>query len=138
MGSTKALNRWRTTERKAELARTKMYNLSKEIQRFYATHLVSVWQGERITEIRKLHEGAQKNLARKHDIAASQTSEMFAQFELDYLIASEKFKEKNPGMEWHPSGIKGVFYKAFWSNLTKRAKALGVDLKQNGEEAKQN
>lgn len=136
MGALKKFNRWKTTQRKAELERTKMYNLSKEIQRFYATHLVSLWQGERIKEIRALHEGAQKNLARKHDIAASQTSEMFAQFELDYLYASQQFKEKNPGEEWHPSGVKGIFYKAFWSNLMKRGKALGINL--HGEEAKQN
>lgn len=125
MGMQKMLSRFNRNEK----ARTKAYKLSREIQKFYANHYVAQWQQDRVSSIRTLFEAAMKNLEKAHDYSASRTSEEFMQFELDFLFASNKFREENPpGMEWHPEGVKGIFYKAFWKNLMIRAKMLGINL----------
>lgn len=132
MGYLAKLNRGR----KKELAKARAYQLSKELQRFYSTHTFSTWQQERVKEIRALYEARLKDLEVAHDHAASRCSEEFMQFELDYALASDAFKEKNPGMEWTPSGVKGLFAKAFWKNLMTRAKKFGVNLNAKEEPAK--
>lgn len=113
-----------------ERARSRAYKLSREIQHFYANHMMAPWQHSRIGEIRALYEAAQKKLAKAHDLGSSRISEEFMQLELDTLFAMEQFRENNPGQEWHPDGIRGFFYKAFWKNIYKRmsdyAQAVGA------------
>ena len=116
---------------KAEKQKGKAYKLSKSLQEFYAKHLVSAWQRGRVDDIRKMYEWKQNQLDAAHDFSSSRLSEEFMQYELDYLYASDQFKQDNPGMEWHPKGIKGVFKKAFWSNLIKRGMKLGIKFKQD-------
>lgn len=120
------MNRWLKKER----AQIKAVKIAKEVERFYANHYVAPWQRDRVNQVRALHEAAQKKLRQAHDIGATRVSEEFAQMELDFLFASDNFKAKNPGMEWHPKGIKGIFYKAFWKNLVARAKKAGLDLEK--------
>ncbi|MEK7068562.1 MAG: hypothetical protein AAB964_01970 [Patescibacteria group bacterium] len=112
----------------------KAYRLSKELQHFYANHFLSPWQKTKIGEIRALYEHKQKGLDRAHDIASSRLSEEFMQFELDYAFASDQFKKENPGKEWAPSGIKGLLSKAFWVNLVRKGRELGVNLVGHGKE----
>lgn len=125
MGITKQLGQWRRSEK----AKTKMYQLSREIQGWYESHFVAPWQRDRIEEIRALHEKKQKDLGVAHDIAASQVSEEFATLELDYLMASEAFREKNPGeeMPWKPNRSIGFMARVFTKNMIVRAKALGLN-----------
>lgn len=129
MGMLRKLGRMNHNER----AKSKAYKLSRELQHWYASHFLSAWQREKIAEIRAVYESKQKQLDRAHDIASSQLSEEYMQFELDYAVTSNKFKEDNPGEEWAPSGIRGLFAKAFWVNLAKRAKLMGVSLKSHGK-----
>ena len=112
-----------------ERAKTRAYKLSRDLQTFYATHFVSVWQRERVADIRKLFEKRIKDLEMAHDHAASRTSEEYMQLEVDYLVASDQFKEKNPGeeMTWSPGTGMGIMARAFFKNLVTRAKSLGLN-----------
>ncbi len=116
-----------TKYRKEKLAAQKAYQLSKALQEFYSSHPLSIWQKEKVDEIRNRYKLKQKELNVAHDIASSRLSEAFMQFELDYLYASEEYRKENPGMEWHTSGIKGLFTKAFWANLSKKAEQIGLN-----------
>lgn len=124
MGALKKLSR----AMRADRARTRNVALSKQIMEFYQTHPIHAWQTENVKQIRGVYEEKQKDLDRAHDIGSSELSDVFMQFELDYLRASHDFAEKNPGMEYHPKGLKGLFTKAFWRNLTRQGKVLGIDL----------
>jgi hypothetical protein len=132
MGIARQIGQWRRSEK----AKTRGYKLSKELQLWYGNHYVSPWQQGKINEIRALYEKRQQDLARAHDYSASRLSEEFMQFELDYLFTSDKFKADNPGKEWAPTGVRGIFYKAFWKNLMKKADALGITLHGKTEAAK--
>lgn len=109
---------------KAEKARTRAYKLSRGLQEFYASHFFSTWQRKQVDIIHKDYEEKQKELDVARDHASSRLSENFMQFELDYLMASDEYKEQNPGMQLHESGVKGLFSRAFWHNLGVRAKKL--------------
>ena len=52
------------------------------------------------------------------------------QFELEYLMASDRFKDKKPvgsEMPWKPEGMNGIFARAFWKNLYLKIKANGIN-----------
>ena len=112
--------------RRAEERKTAAYKMSRKLQEFYASHLVSEWQRKEVDIIHADYEEKQKNLDIAHDHASSRLSENFMQFELDYLMASQEYKEENPGMQLAPAGMKGLFSRAFWNNLKVRAEQLGV------------
>ena len=131
MGFARQLHRG---EKKELQENNKAYRLSKELQHFYANHFMSPWQKGKVGEIRAMYEHKQKGLDRAHDVASSRLSEEFMQFELDYIMASDQFKKDNPGKEWAPSGIKGLFSKAFWVNLVRTGRKMGVDLIGHGKE----
>ena len=125
MGITGKLGQWRRNEK----AKTKMYKLAREITEWYASHFVAPWQRDRVSEIRALHDKKQKDLAFAHDLAASQVSEEYATLELDYLMASESFRQKSPGeeMPWKPNKNLGFMARVFINNMLVRAKALGLN-----------
>ncbi len=108
--------------------RTANIELSEKLTKFYATHMLSPWQREEVDKIRKTYEEKNAELAMAHDVASSRLSDRFMQFELDWLVMSNDFKENNPGKEWHPSGLKGVFSRAFWANMFQRGDQMGVTL----------
>lgn len=120
---------------KAEEKKKKAYQLSKALQEFYESHLISQWQQGEINKIRKDYEEKQKALNIAHDIASSQLSEQFMQFELDYLYSSDEFKKDNPGINGSVRGIKNIFKKEFWGNLKTRLKNLTSSIEPNGERA---
>lgn len=86
--------------RKYELRKTRMSKLSREIQAFYAEHLVAPWQQDRVKEIRALCEYKYKALDKKYLELKQELTEEFMQHEVDFLHASHKFREENPGKEW--------------------------------------
>ncbi len=110
---------------KAERQRSAAYKLSRALQEFYASHMVSKWQRDRVNEIRALYEDKQKDLNIAHDHACSRLSEEFMDFELEYLRVSDKFKEENEGeeMPWNVNGKT-----PFIASLINRAKAFGLRL----------
>ena len=121
--------------------RARQYNvdLSEKLTTFYASHAVSSWQKAEVDKIRKAYEAKEQELNIAHDMGMSRISDRFMQLELDWLMASDDFKQNNPGKEWHPSGVKGLLSKAFWTNLFKSAKEAGVNLTpSNGKEIVQN
>lgn len=118
-------------------ARTKNVELSEKLTKFYATNLVSDWQRKDVKAIRDAYEIKQKDLAVAHDIAASRLADTYMRFEYDYLLASNDFKIKNPGMEWHDRGVMGIFSGAFWRNIGRRAGMLGIKGFQYGEVTKE-
>lgn len=111
---------------RADRAKTHAIRLAKELERFYATNFVSTWQKEDVKKIREEYEKNQRVVDNGHDLASSKLSDKYAQLELDYLLASTDFKEKNPRMQWHPSGIRGLFTTAFWHNIIVRARHEGI------------
>lgn len=112
---------------KAERQRTLAYKLSKQISEFYATNAVSPWQKERVSDIRKLFQEKEHDLAVAHDHAVSRLSEQFMEFELDYLRASQQFKVTNPGEEMEFKAKGGFFSRVFMTNLIKKAKEIGFN-----------
>lgn len=62
----------------------------------------------KVNEVRADYEEKQKGLDQAHDIASSEMSDVYMQFELDYLNASHAFREKNPGEEYHEPGFAGI------------------------------
>ena len=96
MGILRRLNQ----ERKRAIRQTKMSMLVRAIEEFYATHAVAPWQGERVTEIRNIHNFKVKALEREFLKSKQMIQEEFMQHELDFLHASFKFREENPGKEW--------------------------------------
>lgn len=132
MGYLKKIGRHYRNER----VKTRAYNLSKQLSEWYATHPVAPWQTQRAQDIRDLYEKRVKDLELAHDHAASRTSEEYMQLELDYLMASHEFRNKNPQsseMPWSPGASMGIMAKAFLKNLLVKAKSLGLNW--NGEKA---
>lgn len=159
MGTQRQLSRMEGNQRRATTA----YKLSRDLQTFYGTHFVSEWQRDYVAAIRKTYEQKLHALEASHyqgslqiakdffgeeydkkikdhntilDYSASQLSEKYMQLELDYLMASEEYKKKNPGKKWHPGGVRGLFSSAFWHNLFARADQLGVKWDKNHGQAK--
>lgn len=122
---------------RAHRARNANVRLTEQLTEFYGTHPISKWQQDEIDKIRKAYEEKNRDLAIAHDIASSRLSDKFMQLELDYIRGSHEFKEKNPGLQWVPSGIDGFFSSAFWYNLRQRAKSLGVQFTYGQETARQ-
>lgn len=110
---------------KAERQRSAAYKLSRALQEFYASHLVSKWQRDRVNEIRALYEDKRKDLDIAHDHACSRLSEEFMEFELEYLKASDTFKEENEGAEM-PFNVDGKT--PFLTSIINKAKAFGLRL----------
>lgn len=139
---------------------TPAYKLSRDLQEWYATHLLSPWQREYVDSLRRQYEIGEHKLQnahyrgaqviaseffgsefeakiddhnKMHDVATSKLSEKFMQLELDYLNLTNEWKKNNPDREWHPSGLKGLITRAFWRNIYKRAQGLGIKWPHYGE-----
>src|SRR3990167_787768 len=84
---------------RAEEAKKPAVALSKKLQQFYATHMVSEWQRKKVTEIRAVYQDKQDALDAGHDIASSQLSQEYMAFELEYLETSDRLKTENGGQE---------------------------------------
>ena len=80
--------------------------MAKEIEQWYATHFVAPWQRANVAEIRRQHEEKQEALRIAHDNAASRVSDEYAAFELEYLKASDEFRNKKPDAELAFDGKK--------------------------------
>ena len=88
-----------TQQLRAERARNPAHKLSQKIGAFYASHAVSPWQKERVTEIRNMCDEKIAGLAAAHDIAAARVFEEYMEFELEYLETSDRLKKENGGVE---------------------------------------
>jgi hypothetical protein len=108
MGALKKLNR----AINADKARLRNIRLSKDITKWYAEHPLSAWQKQKVEEIRADYEEKQKALDQAHDIASSDLSDVYMEFELEYLKTSHRFREDNPGKEYHPKGMDGFVSRA--------------------------
>ena len=93
MGNISRLSR----ARRADEAKKPAVALSKKLQQFYATHMVSTWQREKVGEIRAVYQDKQDQLDAGHDIASSQLSQEYMAFELEYLETSHRLKKENGG-----------------------------------------
>ena len=113
MGSRSKLSR----AMRAEEAKKPAVALSKKIQQFYATHMVSAWQREKVEEIRAVYKDKQDGLDAAHDIASSQLSEEYMAFELEYLEKSQEMKTENGGQEPYHKDFRRFVSPAFWRQL---------------------
>src|SRR3990167_5625909 len=91
--------------------------LSKKLQQFYASHMVSLWQREKVNEIRAVYQDKQDGLDAAHDIASSQLSEEYMAFELEYLETSQRMKDENGGQEPYHKDFRRFVSKAFWQQI---------------------
>lgn len=102
---------------RAEEARKPAVALSKRIQEFYATHLVSQWQRDKVQEIRNDYQEKQRGLDVAHNIASSKLSEQYMDFELEYLVTSDRLKEGNGGYEPYHRDIRRFVSPAFYKGV---------------------
>jgi len=91
--------------------------LSKKLQQFYASHMVSLWQKEKINEIRAVYQDKQNGLDAAHDIASSNLSEQYMEFELAYLETSHRLKDENGGQEPYHKDFRRFVSVPFWRQL---------------------
>lgn len=99
---------------RAEEAKKPAVALSKRLQQFYATHMVSTWQKDKVNEIRAVYQDKQDGLDAAHDIASSKLSEEYMQFELEYLETSHRLKDGNGGQEPYHRDFRRFISPAFW------------------------
>lgn len=100
---------------RAEEARKPAVALSKRIQQFYASHVVSQWQRDKVAEIREDYQEKQRGLDVAHNIASSKLSEQYMEFELEYLTISDRLKESDGGKPYHHDFrrfVSPAFYKS--------------------------
>lgn len=102
---------------RAEEAKKPAVALSKKLQQFYATHMVSTWQKQKVQEIRDDYQDKQNGLDAAHDIASSNLSEQYMAFELEYLETSHRLKDANEGQEPYHKDIRRFISPAFWRQL---------------------
>ena len=102
---------------RAEEAKKPAVALSKKLQQFYATHMVSLWQKGKVQEIRDDYQLKQTKLDEAHDIASSNLSEEYMAFELAYLETSHRLKEENGGQEPYHKDIRRFVSPVFWRQL---------------------
>lgn len=93
---------------RADKAKLRNVRLSREIEIWYATHPLSPWQKQKVTEVREAYAVQQKNVDMAHNIASSELSDMYMEFELEYLKKSHEFREANPGKIYHEPGLAGL------------------------------
>mgnify|MGYP001577533623 FL=1 len=103
--------------RRADEAKKPAVALSKKLQQFYATHMVSTWQREKVGEIRAVYQDKQDQLDAGHDIASSKLSEEYMAFELEYLETSDRLKTENGGQEPYHKDFRRFVSPAFWRQL---------------------
>jgi|CXWL01.1.fsa_nt_gi cation transport regulator ChaB len=103
--------------RRAEEAKKPAVALSKKLQQFYASHMVSTWQREKVQEIRDVYKDKQDGLDAAHDIASSKLSEEYMAFELEYLEKSQEMKTENGGQEPYHRDFRRFVSPAFWRQL---------------------
>ena len=113
MGSRSKLSR----AMRAEEAKKPAVALSKKIQQFFATHMVSTWQKQKIQEIRDDYQEKQAKLDAAHDIASSNLSEQYMAFELEYLETSHRLKDENGGREPYHKDIRRFISPVYWKQL---------------------
>lgn len=117
---------------RAEEARKPAVALSKRIQQFYATHLVSAWQRQKVQEIRDDYQEKQKGLDVAHNIASSKLSEQYMAFELEYLETSDRLKERDGGEPYHHD-FRRFVSPAFYKGIGRRVS--GFFNTEHGQEA---
>lgn len=112
---------------KYERRETRTGKLAKELENLHANTVFRPWQIDRIKEIRAAYQAKCHAINRKADELIQEQTELFAQFEIDFIYASEHFKKENPGKEWKPkeAGI-GAFARAFWNKFVSKGKSLGI------------
>lgn len=108
---------------KDKMRESRFNKLVKECERLYATHPLAEWQRERIAEIRALGEFKCKVVDDKAMETKRRMVEEFMQFEIDFIYASAKFREENPGEEMKFAKESKV--SAFFKDIIERAKTLG-------------
>lgn len=79
--------------------------------------MVSVWQKEKVGEIRAVYQDKQNALDAAHDIASSGLSQEYMQFELEYLETSQRMKTENGGQEPYHKDFRRFVSGAFWKQL---------------------
>ena len=108
---------------RADEARRPAVAISKKIQGFYATHMVSEWQREKVAEIREDYQEKQRGLDVAHNIASSKLSEQYMQFELEYLETSDRLKERDGGEPYHHD-MRRFISPAFYGSIGRRVSAF--------------
>ena len=118
MGRISSLSR----ARRAEEAKKPAVALSKKLQQFYGSHMVSDWQRQKVQEIRDVYKDKQDGLDAAHDIASSKLSEEYMQFELEYLETSDRMKTENGGQEPYHKDFRRFVSPAFWRQIFQHGK----------------
>lgn len=116
---------------RAEEARKPAVALSKRIQQFYATHVVSEWQRQKVSEIREDYQEKQRGLDVAHNIASSKLSEQYMEFELEYLETSHRLKERDGGEPFHHD-VRRFVSPAFYKSIGR--KVSGFFNTEHGQE----
>ena len=106
---------------RAERARDPAHKLNVKLQDFYAGHAVSIWQRERVSEIRAMCDEKLAGLSAAHDMAAAQVFTEYMEYELEYLETSHRLKSGNGGAEPYHADYRRFFSKAFWQRHGARA-----------------
>lgn len=84
---------------KYAIRQTRMSKLANKIHELHAITPMQPWQTQRIKEIRNICEAKEKQLFDKANALCQEIREEHMQFEVDFIIASAKFREDHPGEE---------------------------------------
>lgn len=113
---------------KKRLGDGRMARLVEEGTQLHATLPMAEWQRKRIAEIRAVGEQKCREVEQASEMRKRQLVEDFMQFEIDFMLASNKFREHNPGEEWKPGGVwkAGFALRKFFKGLGHRAEAMSI------------